>query len=287
MNSQFITKQTVNSSVFYQINHPNFCARIAEFGAQLLSFTPTGKQDVLWLSKQAQLDGSKAIRGGAPLCWPWFGPAQAEYIGEPQHGYVRTLTWSLKSFVETDSSIELIMKANLAKELIDSLGLGLQVRYVLGDNIEIELTTTNLSNKPKPLSQAIHTYFALDDVNDHTLLGLNKVSYIDQLDDSKQKIQNGEVVITEHTDRVYLTSQDNVTLLNTKQQVDIVGVGHDSIVVWNPWQDVAKNMGDFDDNGYKNMICVEMANTQGLVLAPNSQYTLTQKINARDKSRHL
>jgi len=280
MNSQYITKQTENASVFYQIDHPKFSARITEFGAQLLSFIPAGKQDLLWLSTSSVLDGSKAIRGGAPLCWPWFGPAEGEFIGEPQHGYIRTVTWTLTSFVETDAGVELVMQPNLSKELIDSLGLNVQVRYVLGEDVEIELFTTNISTTAKPLSQAIHTYFALDDINSHKLLGLTSISYVDKLDDSKQKIQNNGVVITEHTDRVYLTSQDKVTLVNSGKNVDITGTGHDSIVVWNPWLDVAKNMGDFDDNGYKNMICVEMANTRGLVLEANGQYTLTQKINA-------
>lgn len=283
MNNQFVTKESINSCIYYIINHPKFIAKISEFGGQLLSFIPkgnatNGKQDVLWLSDSSSLDGSKPIRGGVPLCWPWFGPAQDDFVGEPQHGYVRSVPWSIDSVVETDTSVEMVIQPNLTKELSKSLGLDLQVRYVFSDNVSIELTTTNTSTETKPLSQAIHTYFDLDNVNDHKLLGLNQVRYIDKLGDSQIKIQDGDVIITKHTDRVYITSQNEVTLVNGNNIMNIAGEGHDSIVVWNPWQENAKNMVDFDDQGYKSMICIEMANTQGLVLQPQQVHKLVQLI---------
>jgi glucose-6-phosphate 1-epimerase len=282
MNNQFVSKESLNSCVYYKIEHPKFAATISEFGGQLLSFTPKDNQsepqDLLWLSESSPLDGSKPIRGGVPLCWPWFGPAQGDFVGEPQHGYIRSVPWSLINVAESDTSVEMIMQPNLTKELSQSLGLDVQVRYVFADTVSIELTTTNTSTEAKPLSQAIHTYFALDNVNDHKVLGLNQIRYLDNLDNAAEVIQDGDVVITEHTDRVYLTAQDKVTLLNGNKNMDILGQGHDSIVVWNPWQENAKNMVDFDDQGYSNMICIEMANTQGLVLQPQQVHKLVQLI---------
>ncbi|GHB75485.1 D-hexose-6-phosphate mutarotase [Psychrosphaera saromensis] len=278
MNSQYITKATIDDGVSYQINHPKFSARITELGGQLISFTPQGKADVLWLSDSCPLDGSKPIRGGAPICWPWFGPASGLYAGEPQHGYARSVNWKLEHFEESEHAVELVLSPQLPKTLADSLGLSLKMRYVFTDNVEIELITKNTSTTPQKLSQAIHTYFAVDNIDDSQIIGLDEISYIDKLSHDRKTKQNGPVIINKHTDRIYLTAQDKVSLLNSNRKLDIVGEGHDSVVIWNPWQQNAKNMTDFDDLGYKKMVCVEMANTQGLVLEVNSCHSLKQKI---------
>jgi len=278
MNSQYITKATIDDGVSYQINHPKFSARITELGGQLISFIPTDKAELLWLSDSCPVDGSRPIRGGAPICWPWFGPASGLYAGEPQHGYARTVKWTLEHFEESEHAVELVLSPNLPKTLADSLGLSLQMRYVFTDNIEIELITRNTSKTPQKLSQAIHTYFAVDDINDSQIIGLDNVSYIDKLSHDKKTTQNGPVKITEHADRIYLTAQEKVTLLSSNRKLDIAGVGHDSIVIWNPWQKNAQKMIDFDDDGYTKMVCIEMANTQPLVLQANDCHSLKHKI---------
>ena len=166
----------------------------------------------------------------------------------------------------------------LETDELQHTGLDLKLRFEFSDTVKITTITTNTSDTALPLSRAIHSYFSVDDIDKLKVTDLKGVTYQDKLSGQDIK-QQDELVINQALDRVYLTTQPEVQLVDTKQTVTIGGSAHDSIVIWNPWQQTAKTMADFDDLGYKNMLCVEMANTQGLELEPKEEYSLSQEIS--------
>lgn len=288
MEHQYISTTTLDNSVYFDIDHPCFTAKISQFGGQLISYIPKGKNEIIWLSNKAKLDGTKPIRGGAPICWPWFGPATDEKKEEPQHGYVRNLNWNITHIDVNQQSMEIILSPQIPNELKHKIPLTVELKFTFSFEMNvpvdssnvctIELTTVNSTDIPQELSQAIHTYFAIKSISDFRITGLNDVNYIDKLDNQIVKNQQGDILITEHTDRIYITDLASVDLKSTNMDLKISGKGHDSIVIWNPWVDNAKAMSDFEDEGYKHMICVEMANTQNLTLHPGKSHSLVQSI---------
>ena len=286
LSSQYLSYDNNQESSLIHIEHPIFNAVISPFGGQVLSFTPknnsetSANHDLLWLSNQAMLSGEKAIRGGIPLCWPWFGPATGKNIGKPQHGYIRNLMWDICSYAENDSEISIGFKPQLSPELITEIGLMVEVHYQFSDKLNITLTTTNITNTEQPLSQAIHSYFNIDDIRQCDILGLQSLPYLDQLTGTEAVEKNEILNIGQCVDRIYKTPNSEVQLTTANKRILIQGTGFDSIVVWNPWQEKALAMSDFDDLGYQNMLCIEMANTQGLTLAPKQSHQLVQTISS-------
>lgn len=275
-NYKYITQHHIDGVPHLTICHPMFSAVISLFGGHLVSFIPTEKKETLWLAKQAIRDGSKAIRGGIPICWPWFGASPNWTDIDTQHGFVRNRQWLTTKILEDESEVAI----NLIPDDTDwpeyYQGINLALTFTFSTQVEIELTTVNNSNKELELSQAIHTYFATEDIDNTAILGLENTSYQDKLQNNKTVLQTGKVFINNETDRIYLTNQESVVLENGNNRMTIAGQGHDSIVIWNPWQQKAKDMSDFEDDGYISMICVEMANTRGLKLSSGQAYTLSQ-----------
>ena len=278
MNYKHITASTIGELESIRLNHPKFTAEVCLFGGQLLSFAPKAHGEVLWLSNTAILDGSKPIRGGVPICWPWFGPALGVNAGKAQHGYARAVDWRVESVIESPEKVEVVLAPNFSEQLSKEIGLTLKARFLFSESVEIQLVSENNGSASRPLSQAIHSYFNVADIDNTQLTGLEGTDYFDQLTRENKK-QQGEISIEQACDRIYYTKTAEVELISSLRSLKIEGCGHESIVVWNPWQQGAKNMADFDDTGFKQMLCVEMANTRDLVIAPGETHLLSQKIS--------
>ena len=276
MRQKYLKTEMIEGQVLYSIEHPKFKAKISQHGGQLISFIDTSsKQDWLWLSSKASLMGDKAIRGGAPICWPWFGPSSNPQL--PQHGYARLLSWDLISCESDESQMTILLSCNLDEAEIDLAHLSLVVEYILGDEITINLHTENQTDKTIQISQAIHTYFNIENISNTKVLGLADLPFLDQLSNTKS-LGKHEEIIDQEVDRIYQTNNATIELNSPRGTFEISGSHFDSVVVWNPWQDKAKQMSDFDDQGYQQMICVEMANTQGLTIGAKQDFTLSQRI---------
>lgn len=288
MRTKYVSTQLVDNQKFYKISHPLFTATLSEFGGQLLSYQDQTGNDWLWLSKQAVLDGSKPIRGGIPICWPWFGPASLSE--QPQHGYARLVKWTIVSIEEDDSGVRITMQPNFNTASLSSStneqlpnsvkGLSLFLELDLSESLKVHLHTENTSDSTVTFTQAIHSYFNVQDIEHCTITGLTKRQYLDQLTGQRAE-QVKDLKINQWTDRIYDSNNDVITVLDdnlNKKKIKVSGTGHDSVVIWNPWEDGAKKMVDFPDDGYKEMLCIEMANTKEIELKPRQSHTLTQLI---------
>lgn len=255
-------------------------ALISLQGAHLLSWIPSGTHDVIWLSDDAIFAPAKSVRGGIPICWPWFGAHNSD-DSFPAHGFARTVLWQVKD-VQQLSADETCITFTLDTNAMDNTRAMwptptvAEYSLTISKTLKIELTTFNNSDQPLVIGQALHTYFRVDDVRHTAVYGLEGKNYLDKTDDFKQKIQNGPVNFNSEVDRVYLQTADDIIIDDSKRKILIKKQGSQSTVVWNPWKAVAEKMGDLGKEGYLKMLCVESANAADdtVTIKPNESYTL-------------
>lgn len=262
------------------VNNDQATAQIALFGAHIVSFVP--KQDArerLWLSSDAILDGSKAIRGGVPICWPWFSDSHGKPdLSLPSHGYVRDQTWQLSECVDTDDGTELTLVPGTTKGRGFDGDAQLSIKIKVGAQLHIWLTTENLGSTPFSITCALHTYFNVTDINHTKLRGLSG-SYKDKTLNWQQFTTPEPYTFHQETDRIHLCRANKVSIEDRQQGTLIESAGHDSLVVWNPWSTLSQSMQDMQDDGYRYMLCVETAVTDNKEIAPGQAHTLTQIIS--------
>ncbi|CAK3955894.1 glucose-6-phosphate 1-epimerase-like [Lecanosticta acicola] len=253
------------------------------YGASVISWKSNGKER-LWLSSAAKLDGSKPVRGGIPLVFPCFGPPPKDHATSalPQHGFARNSHWEYlgKSSSESgtlskggDDSVKLdfgLSAANLSADAKKAwpYEFGLAYSVTLGkDGLQTMLNVRNQDTKPFDFQMLLHTYFATDDISKTAVTGLGSTTYIDKVLDAKEhQQQDHELKITGEVDRVYKSIKQDTTsiVVDGQPHLDVVRDNLEDSVVWNPWIEKAKGMGDFEPkDGYKKMICVEVGAVNG------------------------
>jgi D-hexose-6-phosphate mutarotase len=261
--------------VFAKISTPAAEAEICLYGGQVVSFTPVGEAPVIWLSPDAVYREGKAIRGGIPICWPWFSahPSDPE---KPSHGTARISEWELRGAELLDGGA-LQLRLSLPGEH------GCELALSVSRNLSLALETTNRSDGPLMLSAALHSYFQVGDIADVRLEGLSGVAYLDDVDASVSKVQDGRLVIHEEVDRRYLGTTKDVLIHDSSlgRTVSVSKTGSASTVVWNPWSGRAAELGDMPDDGYQTMVCVEAANVgpDEIALAPGESQVLGTTIS--------
>ena len=251
-------------------------ATVSLWGAHTLSFIPKRDgRERLFLSEKALFDGSKSIRGGVPVCWPWFGSRQDGYQA---HGYVRTQLWHVLSASDEANYTEIILapqsSAGDGFEGTAELILTLQI----GEKMRISLSTRNTGHSAFSYNAALHTYFSVDDISQTELTGLSGI-YSDKPLDWAEFETPSPYLFTGETDRVHLNPVERVNIKQPNYSTLVESYGHDSLVVWNPWSEIATSMVDMDNDGYQKMLCVETAVTQGITIEPSETHTFTQVIS--------
>ncbi len=273
LNQSFALNKSGNHLVFVsgskgipviEITNQHASARISLQGAHLLSWIPEGEADVLWLSEDAVCAAGKSIRGGIPICWPWFG-AHASNTSYPAHGFARTIIWHVnatQALANGNTIINLSITPQTETESMWPADTELNLCISIGKKLEMELTTRNNGTQAVVIGQAFHTYFKVGDISEVLLHGLDDTDYLDKPDNFKRKVQHGHITIENEVDRIYLdTASDCVIEDNSlKRNIIIRKCGSHSTVVWNPWKKIADKMGDLGKDGYKKMLCVESSN---------------------------
>lgn len=253
-----------------EIQNAQANATISLQGAHVLSWKPGNGDEVIWLSDDATFATGKSVRGGIPICWPWFG-AHESIDTYPAHGFARTVLWQVSetkmlSADETEITFRLVtneVEASHFKQSIQQmwpLNTIAEYRVTISETLTLQLTTFNQSDETMTIGQALHTYFKVHDVSKTRLEGLENKTYLDKTDNFKTKVQSGAVTVSAEVDRVYLDTADDVIIDDEKRKIKIKKQGSLSTVVWNPWQEVANKMGDLGKDGYREMLCVETAN---------------------------
>lgn len=267
--------------VLVEVNNAQASATITLQGAQLVSWKPVGQQAVIWLSGDARFAPGKSIRGGIPVCWPWFGP-HATDPELPAHGFARTADWALIETERRDdgsSRLVFLLLQNDSTRTAWPFDAQLVLKITIGEQLEMELLTRNTGDEALVIGQALHTYFEVSDVRDVVIQGLEGCTYIDKLDHNNEKLQSAPVVFESETDRIYLDTSKECVIEDPgmKRRIRIHKAGSRSTVVWNPWIEKSARMGDMGENGYLHMLCVESANAADDVVTvePGSEHCLS------------
>jgi glucose-6-phosphate 1-epimerase len=259
--------------LFYWIDHPLGKALISAYGAHIISYHPSNQREQFWLSKASALDGSAPIRGGVPICWPWFGNTR-----QPNHGYARTQIWKLASINTTEENTEITLA--LSDDMLDKaeFKFSLECKFTVGKELKIDLSTTNLDNHPIELGAALHSYFATH--RDSAKVSGMGDSFLDKTDDFAKKTQT-EFALSEETDRLYTQPNHHITLTHGNgHQLKLTHQGEDTVVIWNPGDAKAEGIADIHSGGAQEYLCVEAVRTQNPIqLGVKETYTLSQHLS--------
>ena len=246
---------------------------VAQQGAQILSYQQGEQPPLIWLSPDAAYQRGQSVRGGVPVCWPWFGDlrrnpqaVQAHYHLEqaPAHGLVRALDWELLGIDEGGDAVTLRFAYDTRTQPLEGwprdVGLTFVVR--LADDLGMSLETHNRGTEPLTLSQALHSYFVVSDVRQVSVEGLQGCRYIDTLQDWQELRQQEALVFDAETDRIYFDTAARLSIVDPGwgRRIHLDARGSRSAVLWNPWVDKAKRLSQFPDDAWQNMLCIEMAN---------------------------
>ena len=278
-----ITRQKRGDLDILVIENKLCTAQVSVFGAHVLSYIPKHDQrDRLWVSKDSKFDRSRPIRGGIPICWPWFGDAPQQFTKMagtlPAHGYIRTQDCVLVSADSlSDGCDQLIFKPQRHPFPTLNLELDLEIIITVGETLSVQLVTRNTSSLERDFFAALHSYFAVDAIQEVSLEGVD-VDYLDKVQAMKSMPALIRYTIDSETDRVHLGTCPEITLNEPQHKTSISSQGNDSIVVWNPWQGLSMTMSDMQDTGYQKMLCVETARTQNGTIAGLQTHILTQTI---------
>lgn len=268
--------------VFVEINTPNAKAQISLYGAQLVSFVPVGQQDIIWMSERSLFEEGKAIRGGIPLCFPWFGPHATDKT-KPQHGFARLQYWEVKTVEETadeEIMIELILQQSESSLALWPYAFNAIAQFIIGKNLAVKLTVSNTGNESFEYSDALHTYFNISNIDTIAIEGLQDAAYYDAF---------GTNLKTQHPALLYFNTETNRRYVNTtadciihdegrNRKITVAKTGSKVTVVWNPGEETTKTISDMLPEGYKTFVCVEPANAYPgidmITLAPGQSHSL-------------
>jgi glucose-6-phosphate 1-epimerase len=253
-------------------------------GAHVTSWKPAGAEEVLFLSSKSRWEEGQAIRGGIPICFPWFR-GKADDPKAPAHGFVRTTAWQLEAIVESGSGVTVTMftESNERSRHWWPGEFRLVHRVTFGSELKLELECSNTGTSPFRFEEALHTYNRVADVHDVRLQGLEDVSYLDNVDSNKKKTQSSDVAVAAQTDNAYLDTQKAVDLLDPSRhrRIRLKKANSFTTVVWNPWREGAQGMRDLGDGEWTQFLCVEASNilSSAIALEPGQNRTMTAVIS--------
>ncbi len=259
------------------VSHALGSGSVALLGAHVMEWTPDGHQPVLFMSADAVFEEGQPIRGGIPVCWPWFGGRD----GLPGHGFARLRFWELANATDSAEGVELEFR------LQGSEGPGwphpyeLTLMVKMGATLSVTLDMKHLGTSSVEITAALHTYLSVGAIEQTRVEGLAGALYLDSLDDHQAKNQQGEVIFDREVDRIY-NSEGAVHVRDraSGRTLEISKSGSRATVVWNPWIEKSKRLPDLPDEAYHGFLCIEAANAgeDVVTLKPQGKHRLGQVI---------
>lgn len=272
---------------YAEIDNAGGVASICLQGAHIVSWRPKSQAEpVVWVSELAKYGPGKSIRGGAPVCWPWFGPHATEKAF-PGHGFARTVMWQVTAsatLANGDTQVRFMLMPNDQTRAQFGKACRAELVATVGATLQVDLVTSNLDTEAVEIGEALHTYLRIGDIGSATVTGLDGCEYVDKVDGGQRKTQAGAVAFTGEVDRVYVNTEAECVIEDPdlKRRIRIAKTGSRSTVVWTPWLEKAEKMGDFgpgktNQGGWREMVCVESANAvDNVVSVPaGASHTMT------------
>lgn len=275
----YLTQRQIGELPVIVVNHPKVRAAVTLQGAQLIAWQPSGEKPVIWLSEKTPFASGKAIRGGVPICWPWFGPA-----GEPAHGFARNLPWTLSAHDENDEGVmlTLVLESNEQSKKLWPHDFTLFARFRLGERCEIELE----AHGDYQATAALHSYFAVADIDEVEVSGLGN-SFIDKVNNGQPgSSDNGKQRYSGRVDRIHTQPQDCSVIADNAggRAIEVYHHYQSDVVTWNPGAELSCSMADMANDGYKTFVCVETAHiSKPMISAGEKPARLATTVRLRKK----
>jgi glucose-6-phosphate 1-epimerase len=266
-----------------QITSSAASAEIYLHGAQVTSWQPAGSEEVIFLSDQSRWEEGRAIRGGIPICFPWFR-AKSDDSKAPAHGVVRTKAWQLEALTREQDSVVVTLATESDAETRKWWPFEFRAvhRITVGTDLKLELSVSNIGPTAFHFEEALHTYNRVGDAEKLHITGLDGVAFLDNRDGNKLKLQTGDALLTQATDNAYLNTQSPVEIVDPilNRRIRLEKQNSLTTVVWNPWKDDAAKLADLGDDEWRQMACVEASNILSgtVALAPGEEHTMTATI---------
>lgn len=282
INGQLVFKADASGLIVAEINNALGSASLCLQGAHLMTWQPKSQSvPVVWLSRDAKLAAGKSIRGGAPVCWPWFG-AHATESTFPGHGFARTVPWRvMESGTEPNGATRLTLRLEASDKTRTQWPheCNVDLTVIVGETLRMELSTENTGSTDFVIGEALHTYFQIGDIGAVRVTGLEGSEYWDKVGGSNLRKQAGEISFDSEVDRVYINTGAACVIHDDqlKRRIHVAKSGSLSTVVWTPWDEKAAKMGDMGQpDGWREMVCVESVNAIDNVVkvAAGTQHTL-------------
>jgi len=262
----------------FEISTPLSEAHVYLHGAHVEHFQAAGQAPLLFASSRSYHEAGRPIRGGVPIIFPWFS-GSGPRPDAPAHGLVRTRLWNVRSVEEgDDGSVEFVFAFQPDEALAREWGGGwaLEYRVHLSGRLRLSLTIRNTGEQPLACDDALHTYFAVSDVRNVELFGLEGKEYLTVIEDRPRKREGAAPIrFTGETDRIYLDAPGPCRIVDNNRVIHIEKEGARSTVVWNPWIAKSKTLADFDADEWPRLLCVETGNIaeNRLLIPPGSAHT--------------
>jgi glucose-6-phosphate 1-epimerase len=281
----------------WRIRHGQAELLVAQQGAHILSYQLAGQPPLIWLNDEAVFKTGKSIRAGVPVCWPWFGvfernpqSVQAMRVSNEApsaHGFVRAMDWELGGIEAEGESLKVEFLLPYPEGGFPGWPhqVDLTLSIHLDEQLHIHLISHNRGSETVSISQALHSYFAVSDVREVHVEGVDGLSYIETLEDWKTRQQSGDLRFTGETDRIYLDAPPLLSIVDPawERRIELTSMGSRTAVIWNPWIDRAAAFSDMADDGWQHMLCIETANVMGDVvnLKPGASHTLGVSVGSK------
>ncbi len=262
------------------IEHQTCQAKVSLYGGQVLGWQPKGQQPIFWLSKSSSYQKNKAIRGGVPLCWPWFGAHHKDPSNKAgNHGFARQRNWLIDGITIKPSGVEITLTLHGENEHgLWSSPFELTQTLCFGQHFKQTLTMLNLSEKPVEYTGALHSYFCVSSSSDIGISNLSSANFDDKLTGEyveAEALLNGKGPV----DRVYYTNE-KIQIVDVKWQriIEIESNNTHEWIFWNPGKELAQKMPDIHESGEQEFVCLEAANTKQQIIPAKSSVFIKQSV---------
>ena len=268
---------------FVRVQNRAGMARVCLLGATVTEFEPTGAHPVLWTSPNARYELGTPIRGGIPVCWPWFG--QHATPGFPAHGFVRSQMWQVLRVEETADDRTMVVlgiEDNAESHQLWPYRYSLELKVTVGAGLDVTLVSKSRDERTIPYSAALHTYFRVSDITAIRIDGLDQVSYLSKVHNYEQFVDHGSILIGERVDRVYLNTESTCSINDPGfgRKVLVEKSGSRTTVVWNPWARLSAEMPELGADAYRQFVCVEtvIGSQEQMVLPAGKTHEMVARI---------
>ncbi len=271
-----------NGFEYIEIRNRACLARIALQGAHLFHYCRHDEEPVVWLSEKSFFKAGTAIRGGVPVCWPWFG-AHPDDSSLPQHGFARTSMWERVESAEPEDTVSTVTMRLGSSEQSRALwphDFELLLQITAGRVLVMKLVSRNLDERPFEITSALHSYLAVSAISRVRVEGLDGTRCFDKVSGA-EFMHHGDLRIDREVDRVFQQVRYPLLLHDGKRIIRIDAEGSRSAVVWNPWMEKCSAMADMPEDGYRTMVCIEAANAldDARQLGPGEEHALAAVIS--------